>query len=84
AQNPGDWQAINTLYQARGMLPVDAELLTPLHLGGPADWLAEDEDSGAVIGSVMGLNHAKAFDDPEHGSSLWCLAVDPHCTRPGV
>ncbi|MCP5853957.1 GNAT family N-acetyltransferase, partial [Klebsiella pneumoniae] len=27
---------------------------------------------------------SKAFDDPEHGSSLWCLAVDPHCTRPGV
>ena len=84
AQNPADWQAINTLYQARGMLPVDAELLTPRHLGGPVYWLAEDDDSGAVIGSVMGLNHAKAFDDPEHGSSLWCLAVDPQCTRPGV
>jgi hypothetical protein len=66
------------------MLPIDAGLLTPRHLGGPVYWLAEDEDSGAVIGSVMGLNHSKAFDDPEHGSSLWCLAVDPHCTRPGV
>ncbi|BBH47514.1 N-acetylglutaminylglutamine synthetase [Pseudomonas sp. KU43P] len=84
AQTDGDWQAINTLYQARGMLPVQPELLTPRHLGGPVYWLAEDEDSGAVIGSVMGLNHSKAFDDPEHGSSLWCLAVDPQCTRPGV
>ncbi|MFK3766741.1 N-acetylglutaminylglutamine synthetase [Pseudomonas putida] len=84
AQSASDWQAINTLYQARGMLPVQPELLTPRHQGGPVYWLAEDEDSGAVIGSVMGLNHSKAFDDPEHGSSLWCLAVDPHCTRPGV
>ncbi|MCI0910709.1 N-acetylglutaminylglutamine synthetase [Pseudomonas putida] len=84
AQSSSDWQAINTLYQARGMLPVQPELLTPRHQGGPVYWLAEDEDSGAVIGSVMGLNHSKAFDDPEHGSSLWCLAVDPHCTRPGV
>ncbi|RWU17740.1 N-acetylglutaminylglutamine synthetase [Pseudomonas alkylphenolica] len=84
AQSDSDWQAVNALYLARGMLAIDPELLTPHHLGGPVYWLAEDEDSGAVIGSVMGLNHHKAFADPEHGSSLWCLAVDPHCTRPGV
>ncbi|HKS12097.1 MAG TPA: N-acetylglutaminylglutamine synthetase [Pseudomonas sp.] len=84
AQAEADWQAINQLYQARGMLPVNPELLTPRHLGGPVYWLAEDEDTNAVIGSVMGLNHSKAFDDPEHGCSLWCLAVDPQCSRPGV
>lgn len=84
AQSDEDWQAINTLYQTRGMLPVNTALLTPRHLGGPVYWLAEDEDNGAVIGSVMGLNHHKAFDDPELGSSLWCLAVAPNTTRPGV
>jgi len=83
-QSDSDWQAINALYLARGMLAIDPALLTPRHLGGPVYWLAEDEDTGAVIGSVMGLNHDKAFADPEHGSSLWCLAVDPQCTRPGV
>ncbi|MBS7660922.1 N-acetylglutaminylglutamine synthetase [Pseudomonas lalucatii] len=84
AQNAADWQAINCLYQMRGMLPLDPAKLTPRHQGGPVYWLAEDEDSGAVIGSVMGLNHHKAFKDPENGSSLWCLAVDPRCSRPGV
>ncbi|OEC32846.1 GNAT-family acetyltransferase TIGR03103 [Pseudomonas cuatrocienegasensis] len=84
AQNEQDWQAINTLYQMRGMLPIDPARLTPRHEGGPVYWLAEDEDSGAVIGSVMGLNHHKAYQDPENGSSLWCLAVDPRCSRPGV
>lgn len=84
AQTPEDWQAINCLYQTRGMLPIDTEKLTPRHQGGPVYWLAEDEDSGAVIGSVMGLNHQKAYHDPELGSSLWCLAVDPTCSRPGV
>jgi len=84
AQSDEDWQAINTLYQTRGMLPVNTALLTPRHLGGPVYWLAEDEDSGTVIGSVMGLNHHKAFADPELGSSLWCLAVDPNSNRPGV
>jgi len=84
AQNAEDWQAINHLYQLRGMLPIEPDKLTPRHLGGPVYWLAEDEDSSAVIGSVMGLNHHKAYQDPDHGSSLWCLAVDPRCSRPGV
>jgi GNAT-family acetyltransferase (TIGR03103 family) len=84
AQNQDDWTAINNLYTARGMLPIDPTLLTPRHHGGPVYWIAEDETTKAVIGSVMGLNHQKAFNDPEHGSSLWCLAVDPQCTRPGV
>lgn len=84
AQNQADWEAINNLYIARGMLPIDPALLTPRHHGGPVYWIAEDETTNAVIGSVMGLNHQKAFNDPENGSSLWCLAVDPQCTRPGV
>ena len=83
-RSEADWSAVNALYQARNMLPVDADLLTARHNGGPVYWLAEDEDSGAVIGSVMGLNHHTAFHDPENGSSLWCLAVDPQCSRPGV
>jgi GNAT-family acetyltransferase (TIGR03103 family) len=84
AQNQDDWTAINNLYISRGMLPIDPNLLTPRHQGGPVYWIAEDESTNAVIGSVMGLNHHKAFNDPENGSSLWCLAVDPQCTRPGV
>ena len=84
AQSEVDWCAINSLYQARAMLPIDPTLLTARHQGGPVYWIAEDEDSSAVIGSVMGLNHHTAFHDPENGSSLWCLAVDPQCSRPGV
>jgi GNAT-family acetyltransferase (TIGR03103 family) len=83
-QTPEDWQAINTLYQQRGMLPVDPDNLTPSAEGGPVYWLAEDADSGQVIGSVMGLNHQKAFRDPDNGSSLWCLAADSNHPRPGV
>ncbi|MCL6688435.1 N-acetylglutaminylglutamine synthetase [Pseudomonas sp. R3.Fl] len=79
-----DWAAVNRLYLARSMLPVDAERLTPHYQGGPTYWLAEDSETGNAVGAVMGLNHAKAFHDPEGGSSLWCLAVDPQCSRPGV
>ena len=83
-QTAGDWEAVNRLYLRRGMLPVDVDQLTPREQGGPSYWLAEDTAGGGVIGSVMGLNHRKAFGDPEGGSSLWCLAVAPDCQRPGV
>lgn len=83
-RSDADWQAVNRLYLQRGMLPVDVARLTPHHQGGPTFWLAEDSSSGLTLGSVMGLNHVKTFDDPEQGSSLWCLAVDPQCPRPGV
>lgn len=79
-----DWTAINQLYRSRGMLPVQPTRITPRHQGGPVYWLAEDSASGQVVGSVMGLNHVRAFADPEGGSSLWCLAVAPDCRRPGV
>lgn len=84
AQSDADWQAINRLYLQRGMLPVDSERLTPRVSGGPSYWLAEDESDGRILGTVMGLNHLKAFADPQLGSSLWCLAVAPDCPRPGV
>ncbi|MCU9951014.1 N-acetylglutaminylglutamine synthetase [Pseudomonas sp. PDM13] len=84
AHSEDDWQAISQLYRSRGMLPVDQDAITPRHQGGPVYWLAEDSASNQVVGSVMGLNHRKAFHDPEAGSSLWCLAVDPQCNRPGV
>ena len=30
------------------------------------------------------MDHVQLFGDPDNGSSLWCLAVDPATTRPGV
>ncbi|WP_420430085.1 GNAT family N-acetyltransferase [Hyphobacterium sp.] len=40
-------------------------------------FVAEDNESGEIIGTVTGVDHSRAFDDPENGSSLWCLAADP-------
>ncbi|WP_235818262.1 N-acetylglutaminylglutamine synthetase [Halopseudomonas bauzanensis] len=83
-QCDADWQAINTLYLSNGMVQVNPQRLTPRKSGGPDFWLAEDADSGEIIGTVMGLNHARAYDDPDKGSSLWCLAADSKTQRFGV
>lgn len=81
----GDADAVNAIYAARGMVPVpsdffwsrrDARALTVL--------VAEDVETGDVIGSAMGVDHDLAFGDPEHGASLWCLAVAPQAPYSGV
>lgn len=46
--------------------------------------VAEDETSGAILGTVTGIDHVRAFEDPERGCSLWCLAVDPQAPQPGI
>ncbi len=47
-------------------------------------FVAEDEVSGEILGTVTGVDHFRAFNDPERGGSLWCLAVDPQARHPGV
>src|SRR3546814_7837707 len=51
---------------------------------GSSDVCSADLETGQVIGTVMGVDHKRAFDDPENGSSLWSLAVDPQTSHPGV
>ena len=37
-----------------------------------------------MIGTATGVDHRHAYGDPENGSSLWCLAVDPQANYPGI
>ncbi len=71
--------------RAHGMVPVPPDFFWTRRDDRDLTVLvAEDADSGAVIGTVMGVDHARAFDDPEHGASLWCLAVDRRRRRTRV
>ncbi|MGZ9081578.1 MAG: N-acetylglutaminylglutamine synthetase [Rhodoplanes sp.] len=80
-----DADAMNRLYLARSMVPVAPEFFWSRRDSRAITcFLAEDETSGEVLGTVMGVDHAKAFGDTERGSSLWCLAVDPQAASPGI
>ena len=46
--------------------------------------VAQDTTTGQVVGTVTGVDHELAFGDPDGGSSLWALAVDPQSRQPGV
>ncbi|WP_114954369.1 N-acetylglutaminylglutamine synthetase [Sphingosinicella terrae] len=81
-----DADAVNRLYSLHRMVEVRPEFFER-HAADARQltyFVAEDEESGAVIGTVTGIDHAVAFDDPERGSSLWTLAVDPQTPHPGV
>lgn len=80
-----DIAAINTLYRARNMVPVDTQQVWKSHASRVITYaLAEDKVSGEIVGVAMGLDHVEGFADPQHGSSLWALAVAPQAAHPGI
>ncbi len=80
-----DIAAINALYRARRMVPVDAAQVWRQRADRRLTYaLAEDKQTGDVIGVAMGLDHVEAFADPDQGCSLWALAVAPQAAHPGV
>ncbi len=84
-QRKEDADAINSILARVGMVQIPSDFLRRTHNSRTFTILvAIDERSGAVVGTVMGIDHARAFNDPEDGSSLWSLAVDPQSAPPGV
>ena len=80
-----DAEAINRIYASRGMVTIPPEFYwAQRDARSISFFVAEDDVTGDILGTVMGIDHMRAFDDPEHGSSLWCLAVDPQARQPGV
>ena len=80
-----DADAVNRIYLAHRMVTVPPDFMFSHRDSRTIVYLvAEDEATGQVIGTVTGVDHARAFDDAERGASLWCLAVDPQAARPLV
>ena len=80
-----DVETVNRIYAARNMVRLPEEFFWSSRDSDTITMLvAEETGSGAVVGTVTGVDHRQAFGDPERGSSLWCLAVDPQATQPGI
>jgi GNAT-family acetyltransferase (TIGR03103 family) len=81
-----DADAMNRVYVRCGMVPAPVETIWHNHLHAEAVTylVAVRDDDGAVVGTVTGVDHKLLFSDPEWGSSLWTLAVDPAAALPGI
>lgn len=80
-----DVAAINAIYRARRMVPLDGASVWGQRADRSTVYvLAEDRETGEVIGVAMGLDHEAAFGDERAGASLWALAVAPQATHAGI
>jgi GNAT-family acetyltransferase (TIGR03103 family) len=80
-----DAEAVNRIYASRNMVQVPPHFFHDQRNSRILTYfVAVDAATNNVIGSVTGVDHARAFEDPENGSSLWCLAVDPQASFPGI
>lgn len=81
----GDIDALNRIYRARRMVPLPSAYVGSLKQSSAVRLLvAEEAQTGQLLGVVTGVDHVRAFDDPDRGASLWSLAVDPQCAVAGV
>ena len=76
---------INNLYAQNGMVLADDVTMWANHRTRGFTYLvAEDRRTRRIVGTVTGVDHVLTFGDPEGGTSLWCLAVDPQEAPPGT
>jgi GNAT-family acetyltransferase (TIGR03103 family) len=80
-----DVEGINEVYASAHMLRAAGDVVLANARSEAFSYLvAEDAASGRVVGTVTGVDHVAAFGDPEGGTSLWCLAVDPQYPLPAI
>src|SRR6202022_1649416 len=79
-------EAMNRVYVRCGMVPAPVDVIWENNeSSNVVTYLVAVRDAdGEVIGTVTGIDHERLFGDPERGSSLWSLAVDPAAGLPGV
>ena len=65
-----DAEAINRIYMSREMVPVPADFFwTKRNARAITYFVAEDAETGSILGTVTGIDHRRAFGDPEKTSS---------------
>ncbi|WP_319433028.1 N-acetylglutaminylglutamine synthetase [Mycobacterium sp. RTGN5] len=85
-RDKADADEMNRVYLRCGMVaaPTDVIWHNHHHCDAVEYLIAVRDDDGSVVGTVTGVDHKRLFNDPEDGSSLWTLAVDPTGSLPGI
>lgn len=86
ARDRSELETINELYRRCRMVTATVDDMHRNLQNAPQVLylVAVDTRTGEIIGTVTGVDHYRLYGDPDHGSSLWCLAIDPNTAYPGV
>jgi GNAT-family acetyltransferase (TIGR03103 family) len=80
-----DVRIANEICRVHGMIGPSPDFMMANHATRLHTFLvATSVHDGSVLGTVTGVDHVAAFEDPENGTSLWGLAVSPHARQPGA
>lgn len=80
-----DAEAVEDLYIRQHMVPPGADFVWSKRASKRLTYIvAEEQETGDILGVVLGVDHVESFGDPENGSSLWALTVDAQARLPGV
>ncbi|MGK9261377.1 N-acetylglutaminylglutamine synthetase [Sinorhizobium meliloti] len=80
-----DGDGINRVYAACGMVQIRSDFFSSERDDRSLTYfVAQDDATGEIVGTVTGIDHQRLFDDPDRGASLWCLAVHPQARQPGI
>jgi len=80
-----DADGVSRVYLSRHMIPPPADFMWNQRTSRVVNFfVASDTHTGEILGAATGIDHVEAFGDPEKGSSLWALAVDPQARNPGI
>ncbi|WFE28445.1 N-acetylglutaminylglutamine synthetase [Solwaraspora sp. WMMD791] len=83
-RDDADADAVNRIYAHNGMVTAPVETLVNNAATDRFVHLVAESVTGQLVGTVTGVDHVAVFDDPDNGSSLWCLTVDPLHAPPGT
>lgn len=84
AETEDDADSVRKLLLANYMIPPDTEFILKNRNSELLTFLLAVDNDGKPVGTILAVDHVKAFDDPEMGCSIWELSVDPSSPIPGV
>lgn len=84
-QHKEELDEINRIYNALGMVPVDAEYVWQNRNSELFTYaVARQQETGKILGVAMGADHQACGEHMPSLCSVWAVAVDPQAALPGI